>query len=267
VWNIRQTLDLRREKPTTRWVIRAGAGLSRSPRRILYVSSLAREQHQAVGYCARLGAVVPNGFDLKAFRRDPSQRARVRGELGIREGTCLIGHLARYHPMKDQLGLIGAARRVIAEGGDVVFVLAGAGLRGNAGLSAAIRESRLEGTVRLCDETASPESLLSACDLFCLPSAWGEGFPNAVGEAMACELPCVVTRVGAAPEIVGDTGLVVAAGDRDALAQALLRLIRLGQAGRTQLGSLARERIAQHFALARVAACYADHFQEALGAA
>jgi glycosyltransferase involved in cell wall biosynthesis len=268
VWNIRQTLNLAREKPLTRRVIRVGACLSRTPRRLVYVSRHAREQHRALGYCDRNALVLPNGFDLDAFRRDAAQGQRLRDELGISDGTCVIGHLARYHPMKDQVGLIGAARRVVAEEPAVMFVLAGDGLNGaNATLAAAVRECGLEQHVRLLGETASPQELLSACDVFCLPSAWGEGFPNSVGEAMACEVPCVVTRVGDAPDIVDTTGLVVEPGDREALAQAILQLIRLGRAGRAALGAQARARIGEQFSLPQVATRYVEMFEGALSAA
>src|SRR5215831_176098 len=203
VWNIRQTLNLTQEKPWTQRVIRLGAHLSRTPKRLVYVSHHARAQHRALGYWDHNALVLPNGFDLDDFRRDAAQGQRLRGELGVSDGTCLIGHLARYHPMKDQVGLIGAARRVVAEEPAVMFLLAGHGLEGtNETLAAAVRECGLEQHVRLLGPTDTPEAFLSACDLFCLPSAWGEGFPNSVGEAMACELPCVVTRVGDAPDLV-----------------------------------------------------------------
>jgi glycosyltransferase involved in cell wall biosynthesis len=265
VWNIRQTLNLEGEKPLTRRVIRGAALLSRTPRRIVYVSQQAREQHRALGYHDENGRVLPNGFELDAFRHDDLQRARARKELGVNETTCVIGHLARYHPMKDQPGLIAAARRVVAEEPDVLFVLAGAGVNvGNPGLAAVVREAGVERYVRLMDETGSPEALLPAFDLFCLPSAWGEGFPNAVGEAMACKLPCIVTRVGASPDVVGDTGLVVDPGDPAALARAVLQLVRLGYVGRSELGARARARIAERFSLPNVAASYAELFEEAV---
>jgi glycosyltransferase involved in cell wall biosynthesis len=267
VWNIRQTLCIAQEKPLTRRVIRGGAYLSRTPKRIVYVSRRAREQHHALGYRDENGLVLPNGFELDVFRRDESQRARIRSELRVDDDTCVVGHLARFHPAKDQIGLIGAARRVIAEEPSTVFVLAGAGLNGaEAALAAAVQECGVERHVRLLGETASPQALLSACDLFCLPSAWGEGFPNVVGEAMACELPCVVTRLGEAPDLVDDTGLVVEPGDREALAQALLQLIRLGPVGRAGLGARARGRIAASFSLPQVAARYVEVFEEALAA-
>ena len=148
-----------------------------------------------------------------------------------------------------------------------MFVLAGEGLDyANVALAAAVPECGLEQHVRLLGETTFPQALLSACDLFCLPSAWGEGFPNAVGEAMACELPCVVTRVGDAPEIVDATGLVVEPGDREALAQSILQLIRQGGAGRAALGAQARARIGERFSLPQVAARYVEVFGGALSA-
>lgn len=81
---------------------------------------------------------------------------------------------------------------------------------------------------------------------------------------MACELPCVVTRVGDAPDIVGSTGMVVETGDREALAQAIVQLIRSGRAGRAALGAQARARIAERFSLPRVAGRYVEMFEEAL---
>jgi glycosyltransferase involved in cell wall biosynthesis len=267
IWNIRQTLMLTHEKPMTQRVIRGGAYLSRTPKKIVYVSRHAREQHHAIGYWDENGLVLPNGFDLDAFRRDEGQRTGMRRELGINDQTCVIGHLARYHSMKDQVGLIGAARRVIAEEPSTVFVLAGGGLNcANVVLAAAMRECGVERQVRLLGETASPQALLSACDVFCLPSAWGEGFPNVVGEAMACELPCVVTRLGDAPDLVGKTGLVVEPGDREALAQAILHFIRLGHTGRAALGAQARVRIAEGFSLPQVAGRYVEVFEEASSA-
>jgi glycosyltransferase involved in cell wall biosynthesis len=268
VWNIRQTLNLVQEKILTQRVIRAGAYLSRTPRKIVYVSRHSREQHQALGYWDGNALVLPNGFDLEVFRRDERERIHMRSELGVNEQTCVVGHLARYHPMKDQVGLIGAARRVIAEEPSTVFVLAGEGMDGaNVALATAVRECGVDRQVRLLGETTSPQALLSACDLFCLPSAWGEGFPNVVGEAMACELPCVVTRLGEAPDLVGRTGLVVEPGDREALAQALLELIRSGSAGRADLGARARGSIAERFSLPQVAARYVEVFAEALAGA
>jgi len=265
-WNIRQTLNLSQEKAMTQRVIRFGAYLSRTPAKLMYVSHQARAQHRALGYFDERAVVLPNGFEVDLWRRDAAEGKRLRSELSIDDQACVVGHLARFHPMKDQIGLLEAARRVAAEEPAVRFVLAGEGLSAsNATLATAVRRCGLAGRVMLLGETAAPQRLLSACDVFCLPSAWGEGFPNAVGEAMACELPCVVTRIGEGPDLVDTTGVVVEPGDHEALARAILQLVRAGPAVRSALGAQARARIATHFSLAQVAAHYAEMFEAAAG--
>src|SRR5260370_20610261 len=73
----------------------------------------------------------------------------------------------------------------------------------------------------------------------------------AVGEAMACGTPCVVTDVGDSALIVDKTGIVVPPGDPHALAKAWRKLIEAGFAARHRLGMAARHRVQQHFALPR----------------
>jgi glycosyltransferase involved in cell wall biosynthesis len=83
--------------------------------------------------------------------------------------------------------------------------------------------------------------LMQACDLFILPSNWPDPHPLAISEAMAAGKAVVASRVGGIPETVLDehTGLLVPAGDVDALAQAIIRLVddknlraRMGLAGK-----------------------------------
>jgi glycosyltransferase involved in cell wall biosynthesis len=84
--------------------------------------------------------------------------------------------------------------------------------------------------------------VMARADVICLPSFY-EGFGIPVIEAMACGTPAVVSDRGALPEVVGDTGLVVAP-DADAVTGALRRLLtEPGLAGR--LGPAARERAAE----------------------
>jgi glycosyltransferase involved in cell wall biosynthesis len=93
--------------------------------------------------------------------------------------------------------------------------------------------------------------LTAALDISSL-SSYAEGFPNVVGEAMACGVPCVVTDVGDCRMIVGQTGIVVPPRDPDALAEGWRTLLRMDQDARIQLGAAARERIQRHFSLRQV---------------
>jgi glycosyltransferase involved in cell wall biosynthesis len=80
-------------------------------------------------------------------------------------------------------------------------------------------------------------------------SSYSESFPNIIGEAMACAVPCVVTDVGDAARIVAETGCVVPPKDAPALASALRELIELGPAGRQELGLRARARVEERYSL------------------
>ncbi len=104
--------------------------------------------------------------------------------------------------------------------------------------------------------------LQASLDIGCTSSSFGEAFPNVIGEAMACGVPCVVTDVGDSARIVGETGLVVQPGDPHALAMAWKTLLDIGAEGRAQLGQQARQRIATHYSLPAITQQYEALYQE-----
>lgn len=90
----------------------------------------------------------------------------------------------------------------------------------------------------------------------------GEGFPNVIGEAMACAVPCVVTGVGESPSIVDRYGVVVPPGNPDRLAQGLIKMIEMGRDKRRALGDAARQRIAQFYGMPYIAAQYENLYRD-----
>ena len=92
----------------------------------------------------------------------------------------------------------------------------------------------------------------SALDCLIMSSAYGEGFPNVLVEAMACEVPCVATDVGDSGLIVGSTGRVVPVGSPDELAGAVLDIINMVPEARWELGVAACGRIVEHFSFERM---------------
>jgi glycosyltransferase involved in cell wall biosynthesis len=92
-------------------------------------------------------------------------------------------------------------------------------------------------------------AVYSAFDVACSSSAWGEGFSNVLGEAMACGVPCVATGVGDSALIVGDTGRVIPPGRPEELAAACAELLSQPAAQRKQLGAAARDRVVREFSL------------------
>jgi glycosyltransferase involved in cell wall biosynthesis len=89
-------------------------------------------------------------------------------------------------------------------------------------------------------------AVYTALDILVSSSSYGEGFPNVVGEAMACGTPCVVTDVGDSAMIVGNLGRVVPAGDSESLAHEVVTFEKWG----AKLSPEAlRERIERYFSI------------------
>lgn len=260
VWGIRQTLySLEHEKAATRWVIRACARLSRRPVRIVYNSEVSRVQHMKFGFHDSRALFIPNGFDTHVFRCDPDARQRVRYELRIAENSVAIGLVARMHPMKDHANFLRAAARFVTDNTNAVFVLVGDGVdESSHELVKLCDELQLKGNVRLCGQCSDIAAINNALDIASLSSAWGEGFPNTIGEAMACGTPCVATDIGDVRIIIGETGVIVSPSDPDALSAGWSKLVALGAEGRRTLGEQARQRIVDCYSLAANSTRYAE---------
>jgi len=267
VWNLRQsTLDAQGSKRSTHLVVRLGAILSRiAPRRIICCSERVVEIHRALGYRAEIMTMIPNGFELDRFRPDPEARSAMRAGLGIDEAVPLLGLVARYDPQKDILTLLRAVARVRAERPDCRLLLCGRDMTAdNAQIGSWLEQTGLGGAVHLLGPRRDPERVMAALDVLVSSSAYGEGFPNVIGEAMACGVPCAVTDVGDSDLIVGDTGMTAPPRDPDALAAAILQLLGEGHGGLARRGASARARIALNYALPRIAERYAALYRSLL---
>lgn len=258
VWNIRHSnLEPKVNSRTTMLTARACAHLSGwLPAKIICCAEAARQSHVQFGYAEQRFEVIPNGFDLEALYWQPQARLEIRRELGIAEETLVIGLAARFHPQKDHQNFIEAAGRFAAQYPDLLFLLMGDDVhRDNQTLMEWIYQAGIGDKVQLLGRRDDIPRLLSVLDI-ATSSSLGEGFPNAVGEAMACQIPCVVTDVGDSAALVGDTGIVVPARNPEALAAAWMDLARRGDAERRLLGERARQRIRERFSLESVVDCY-----------
>lgn len=239
---------------------------SRLPARIVCGSHAAREAHAAFGYDASRMTVIPNGFDTARHRPDPRARAELRASLGIAAGAPVLGVIGRFHPQKDHRTFVAAAARVAEAFPAARFVLCGRGLEpSNRELAGWIGETGSAARFHLLGERDDVPRVMAALDVMVSSSA-GEGFPNAVGEAMACGVPCVVTDVGDSARLVGGTGIVVPASDPAALAAGCVRLLELTAEERRAAGLRARARIEGTYSLSAVAATYEALYLELAGA-
>lgn len=260
VWNVRHSLaDPKRENWRTRMLLKISAVISGRPSAIVYNSAVAAVQHQNVGYSPNNGLVLPNGFDFDLFRPNGEARKRLNLEFGIDPDVVLVGKIARLHPMKDHGMLVEAVALARAHGHDFHLLMIGEGL---AMPPQDIRDqiARLlpSNRVTLSGERSDVADLLPGLDILAVSSAWGEGFPNVIGEALACQVPIVATDVGDSASIVADSGVVVPPGDAEAFAIALAEIASLGPEGRKSLGCAGRNRGKENYGLKEISKRYDD---------
>lgn len=256
---IRRSLEsLSDDKWTTLAAIRIDAWFSRFSSRVIYASLRAARLHEEYGYLHAKSLVIPNGFDTTEFAPNPHARLVLRKLLGVPDDAIVVGLIARYHPVKNHGLFIQAARYVLERCDNVFFLFAGHGTGpDNFDLVARRSESGLNSRLFLLGERRDVQAIQSALDIASLTSN-SEAFPNVICEAMSCEVPCVVTDVGDAAWIVGDTGTVVRPRDPESFGQALVDLIMNGKEHRERLGKIARQRIIELFSIEAVAKCYED---------
>jgi glycosyltransferase involved in cell wall biosynthesis len=251
-WNIQctETLDASSIRRLLIWA-------SHAPEAVIVNSLAGRRFHEGLGYRPRRWVHIPNGCDTLAFRFDVQARQSLRGEWGMDDDMVAIGLPARYHPMKDHNNFLSAAVRLAAERPEAVFVLAGPGTDpANRALADAIANRGLTDRVRLLGNRDDMVRVYSALDVATLSSAFGEGCPNVLVEAMSCGIPCVATDCGDAAEVLGSEGILVPPRNPQALAAGWDRLAALGPGGRRLLGAEARRRILRLYDIGIVGAQY-----------
>ncbi len=262
-WNIRHSLyDLSHEKPMTRQVIRANWLFSSAPDALLYCSRLSRKQHEGFGFNSRNGRIIPNGIDVQRFCFSGEARKRVRSELGIPAEALVVGHVARLHPMKDHPVFLRAAAGLAIRYPETYFLLSGRGVSLENKIFERLVPVQVRGRFHLLGERSDVSELMSAMDIFCLSSAWGEAFPNVLGEAMATGVPCVATDVGDSAIVIGDMGVVVPPRDEDALAAGIDSFLKMSPEERRTLGASARARIEANYTLNAIVDQYAVLYEK-----
>lgn len=242
-------------------VVRGLAVLSSRPEAIVVNSLAGRDSHKARGYQSRHWRVIPNGFDLDQFQPDADGRARVRKEIGVAEDVPLIGLVARFDTVKGHRTFLSAAQFLAKEYPQSRFVLVGRGcVPGNLELRSLFPPSLID-RVLLLGHREDVAQITAAFDIATCASSV-EGFPNVVGEAMSCGVPCVVTDVGDTAEVVGETGITVPSDSPRDMAEAWRKLLLEGPDYRQKLGGAARERIRTRYSINEVSKIYASLYRE-----
>jgi glycosyltransferase involved in cell wall biosynthesis len=243
----------------------AWRAIARRADTIIVNAEALREEAEAHRTTARW-AIIPSGVDAERFVGGPSA-ADAKARLGLDPRRPVVGSVGRLEIRKGHGDFLAAAHAMLprANGLRPQVLLVGDGpLR--AALARRADELGIAGSVRFTGALTDVRDALAAMDVFVLPSR-AEGMSNALLEAMAAARPVIATAVGGNREVVdASSGVLVPAGDVDALAGAMLAL--LADAGRARrLGEAARRRVTEGFSaramVRRLEALYDERLAEA----
>ncbi len=224
--------------------------LSRLSTRLIGVSPATVDELVALGVAPRRQfAALPIGLDLERFLAAGPAADGLRGALGAGPDTLVATFVGRLVPIKRVDLLIDAVGLARARGADVLLAIVGDGELREVLEAQAAALGDAAAFLGFRDDIAE---IAAATDLAVLSSD-NEGTPVALIEAAAAGVPALATAVGGVADIVldGQTGLLVAPGDVEGLAAALVRAAG-DRAGLRRMGAAAREHVASRYGAARL---------------
>ena len=177
---------------------------------------------------------VYNGLDTKIFRNNVSlnNRQKIREELGIDQGTILVGMVGNVDYWKGQLVFVKSLHSLTHEYPGIQGIIVGNTPKGGESYEQQIRSyingNNIEDRVKLMGFRQDVPQILDAMDIFVHASIEPEPFGRVILEAMAMGKPIVATKPGGPTEIIdeGITGYLVPMNNHVALKNAILRYVK-----------------------------------------
>lgn len=228
--------------------------LSRFADCIIANSEAGRRDCIRDGYEGSRMKVICNGIDTARFEPNREAGLQVRREWGVPVGVPLIGIVARLDPMKDHAAFLSAAALLASRRPDVRFVCVGDGPHAyRARLFSLAEELQLQSRLEWHGARSDVAAVYNALTILTSSSAFGEGFSNVIGEAMACGTPVVATDVGDAAAIINDPAMIVPPGCPEKLVAAWESVLERPAALVASRAQDARDRIIREYGMARLA--------------
>jgi glycosyltransferase involved in cell wall biosynthesis len=202
-----------------------------------------------LGLDTRMLSTIYYGIDAAKFEEVQDSDARLlRDEWNIPDDALVIGFVGRLVEQKDIGTLLRGTARLAAEYSKVRLVIVGTGPT-EAAMRQLADELRISDRIVWAGFRDDIRRVMSSFDIFALTSIY-EGFGLVLLEAMASRRAVVATRVGAVPEVVGTTGLLISPRSSDELAAAFRQLT--DHSLRERLGEAGRKRVLDEFTLERM---------------
>ena len=256
VWNLRCSNFVFAEHPAmTGRIVSLLARLSRVPSAIAANSIAGQRAHEELGFHPKQWIYLPNGFDTAEWSPDANDRADMRRALGFADTDVVVGRIGRVDPQKDLPTFIAAARMAAARHPNMRVLLVGEETDGIE------LPAQLQPITKALGVRRDMPRIMRALDILVSSSAYGEGLPNVVAEAMASGVPCVVTDVGDSAVLVGSDGVVVPPRDPEALARGMEVLMMKPAAELSAMAAHGREHVNSAYSIASSLRRYDELFR------
>lgn len=190
--------------------------------------------------------VTHNGIDTSYFSFCDVERHRLREAYGL-EGKKVFISIGRFHEQKDYPNLINAFNDFSIGKSDVHLLIVGDGKLRSL-IEDIIKDKNLHHSITILGLRNDIPELLSASDIFVLPSAW-EGFGLVVAEAMACERVIIATDCGGVAEVLGEEGFLIEPKNSNSLQLAMSNAYSLPLHKRKELGIASRLRVMEKYSI------------------
>lgn len=252
IWGIHHSnLEKNKNKKSTLLIAKINSYLSRWTDGIVSCSIVAKEKHIEYGYYREKINIIPNGFELDKFKYIENSKKILEKEFPILKDKLIFALVARYEILKDHKTCF-EAMKIIKErySKNFILLLCGTNInKNNLELIKLIEENKIQENILLLDRREDIPIIMSATDIY-ISSSLGEAFPNVIGEAMACETPCIVTDVGDSAYIVGNTGEIVERQVPEQLAEKIISFIEEKKYLTNR--KLCRERVLKNFEINKI---------------
>lgn len=245
-WGIRATkVDYGSYSRLAALLFRLESLLSRFADLIIVNSEAGYKYHVLKGFSRENMVVINNGIDTNLFKIDLEARTKIRAEWQVLPEITLIGLVGRFDPIKDHSNFLKAAALLSKTRQNIRFICVGSGTEERSqNLTQLAKQLGIDDIIWAGMRLDMPE-VYNALDIL-TSSSQSEGFPNAIAEAMACGVPCVVTDVGDSALIVGNVGVVVPPQNPEALVAGWIACLAKD---RGAIGLQARSRIVDNFSV------------------
>ena len=216
------------------------------PDKIIYCSKESLNNHENIGYCKIKSLLINNGISTKKFQPCKKNYLKIRKLLGLNKDTFLIGHIARFHPVKGHYILLESLKLLKKINNNFRCLMIGTNVdKKNILLCEQIKKYNLGDNIILYGETKYPQRLINTFDLNVISSV-SESSSLVLMESMASGVSTLATNVGPISKTIGKTGWVVKNKSSKELAEKLNFIIK-NKTLLKEKSLLSRDRILRNF--------------------